>query len=247
MTLTSLEDIFDYVCTDADFTFLNSYFTSAQIVGVQNYLVDNRAAILDITNWDTQMVQKGYTEALNIIKHYAYAVSQTTTPFDMEQYTSDFMELVESAYTNELISLESALMINGTISTLYCSRTAWNYIQPDPYQCTRYILHGANMWYLADCQDDVVTILGNDNTIDFVGYPYIENSVVKRIYVYANLSYNLALTDFEEVMSTLNDGNYTNTVDEGTDGTNNYTLSLGSHHVLSATGYADYVYIDFEQ
>ena len=244
MALTSLEDMFDYMCT-TDINSLSDYFTASQIAEFQEYLAAVRTDVLDTVDWNTQMTMQGHGEELNIIKHYAYAVSQTTTPFDMEQYTSDFMQLVDDAYTNNQIPEESAILINGTISTLYCSKTAWNYIQPDPYQCTRYILHGANMWYLVESQEEAETILGNEH-IDFVGYPYIENGVIKRVYVYAGLSYNLTLSDFDDVMSILNSGEYINTVDVGSDGTNNYFFSLGSHPVLSATGYSEYVYIDFE-
>lgn len=244
MALTSLEDMFDYMCI-ANITSLSGYFTSSQIAELQAYLADNRTNILDSIDWSTQMIAQGYVDELNIIKHYAYMVSQTSIPFDMEQYTSDFMQLVDDAYTNNQISEKSALLINGTISTMYCSKTAWNYIQPDPYQCTRYILHGENMWYLADSQEEAEAIMNTEVSIDFVGYPYIENGVIKRVYIYANSSYNVALSG-SFMQSLLQDVTFANTSNVVWSNTGTYYISMGTFPIYPSSGYADYVYVDFE-
>lgn len=247
MELTSLEDRFDYICA-ANITSLSDYFTSSQIAEVQAYLADNRTYLLDSIDIYTQMITQVYVDELNIIKHYAYVVSQTTTPFDMEQYTSDFMQLVDDAYADNQISEESALIINGTISTMYCSYTAWNYIQPDPYQTTLYAVNTDDMWYFVR-REQLDAIIAGGDTINFVGYPYIDNDTLKRIYVYANNSYNVNYAN-DSVMQILFDGTvYENETSDWTA----YNLSLdnnpiptGYYPIYPAEGYDNYVYIDFE-
>lgn len=248
MALTSLEDMFDYICA-ANITSLSEYFTSSQITEVQSFLTDIQADVLDTADLSTRMIAQGYEDELNIIKHYAYAVSQTTAPFDMEQYTSDFMQLVDDAYTNNQISETSALIINGTISTMYCSKTAWNYIQPDPYQTTLYAVNTDDMWYFVR-REQLETIIASGDTINFVGYPYIDNDTLKRIYVYANNSYNVNYAN-DSVMQILFDGTvYENETSDWTA----YNLSLdnnpiptGYYPIYPAEGYDNYVYIDFEE
>lgn len=249
MELTTLADMYDYVCT-TNLTFLSGYFTYEQIVDIQAYLADNRTVILDTTNWSTQTVLQSHTDELNIIKHYAYVVSQTTTPFDMEQYTSDFMQLIDDAYTSDQIHEESALMINGTISTLYCSKTAWNYIQPDPYQTTQYIVNSDTAWYVVNSLNALTNVLGSDPSVNFVGYPYIDNDTLKRIYVHANNTYNMDYAN-DSVMHILFDGlTYENTVSRiSVYNMNLYNTAIptGYYSIYPAQGYDDYIYIEFEQ
>ena len=206
----------------------------------------------EITNFQLEekinMLSQEYTDEMNVIKYYAYVVSHETEPFDMYQYTRDYMMLVDEAYQNDFISEESALMVNGVISTLFCSKTAWNYIQPDPYQTTQYVVNTDDRWCILG-QDQLNTVLASGDTINFVGYPYFDNDTLKRIYVYANNAYNVNYAN-DSVMQILFDGlSYENTVSSVLcSGINLYNTSIptGSYPIYPAQGYDDYIYIDLQ-
>lgn len=242
----SLEDMFNYMCIEANCSSLNTQFTAQEISNVQAFLYQNKTFILaNQGNWEAQIG----SDEFNVIKHYAYVISQETEPFDMQRYTYDYMMLVDEAYQNNWISEESAIMINGTISTMYCSYTAWNYIQPDPYQTTLYAVNTDDMWYFVR-REQLDAIIASGDTINFVGYPYIDNDTLKRIYVYANNSYNVNYAN-DSVMQILFDGTvYENETSDWTA----YNLSLdnnpiptGYYPIYPAEGYDNYVYIDIEQ
>ena len=250
-TSTSLESLYESMCTTY-IESLNMYLDSAHIQPIQSSLLELESDILSFYGDDmSSMLSQEYPDEMNIIKHYAYEVSQALEPYDWKRYTRDYMMVVDNAYQNNLISEESALMINGAISTLYCSKTAWNYIQPDPMFTNKYIIHTNNSWILTNSDEHLDYILGSrTGDIDFIGYPYIEDGNIKRIYVYSESPYNMMLTDNEVLSSLYEDGIFTNTTNAIQYMDNNLTcqpIAIGSYPIHSAVGYDNYVYIDLEQ
>jgi len=246
--LTSMEDIYDYLCS-TNISSLSNYYTSQQVNDILTFMQQNEGYILtNQADWSNQLSELGYEAELNVIKHYAYEVSQALEPYDWKRYTRDYMMVVDNAYQNNLISEESALMINGAISTLYCSKTAWNYIQPDPMFTNKYIIHTNNSWILTNNYSNLMSLLALGH-VDFVGFPYIENGNIKRIYVYSESPYNMMLTDNEVLSSLYEESFYTNTTNTIQCMDNNLTcqpIANGSYPIYAATGYDNYVYIDLE-
>ena len=243
MALDSKEEMFEYIRT-ASLTTLTAHFTSEQVAEVLSYLADYQTT----HDWSSPMESADYSMELNVIKHYAYEVSQALEPYDWLHYTRDYMMVVDNAYQNNLISEGSALMINGTISTLYCSKTAWNYIQPDPMFTNKYIIHTNNSWILTNNYSNLMSLLALGH-VDFVGFPYIEDGNIKRIYVYSESPYNMMLTDNEVLSSLYEESFYTNTTNTIQCMDNNLTcqpIANGSYPIYAATGYDNYVYIDLE-
>ena len=244
MALDSKEEMFEYIRT-ASLTTLTAYFTSEQVAEVLSYLADYQTTL----DWSSPMESADYSMELNVIKHYAYEVSQALEPYDWLNYTRDYMMVVDNAYQNNLISEGSALMINGTISTLYCSKTAWNYIQPDPVFTDKYIIHSNDSWILTNNHEHLMLSLTSEY-VDFVGYPYIENDTIKRIYVHTESPYNMMFPDSEVLPYLYEDGIFTNTTNTIQCLDNNLTcqpIAIGSYPIHSAVGYDNYVYIDLEQ
>ena len=244
-TSTSIESLYESMCT-MDIESLNIYFDSAQILPIQSSLLELESDILSFYGDDmSAMLSQEYPDEMNIIKHYAYVVSHETEPFDMYQYTRDYMMLIDEAYQNDFISEESALMVNGAISTLFCSKAAWNYIQPDPFMTTRYVVNTDDEWYMANPENlEILLAIGTD--INFVGYPYIENDTIKRIYVYANNAYNREYANDSIIRTLLNGTNYENTVSDRINYYNAYLpISTNmTYPIYPAEGYDNYIYID---
>ena len=195
------------------------------------------------------MTLLGYEDEMSILKHYFYNISHVTIPLDIYSYTRDFMELVDNAYNNNIISETNAYLINGTISTFYCSKTAWNYIQPDPFFANTFVIRNGTTWQLTRDANLLMNVLHND-PVQFVGFPYIKNDTIKRIYVYANSPYNTMLLDNDMILSSLfEDEYYTNTATT-TQFMENYwacqPIATGCYPILPATGYTDYIFIDLE-
>lgn len=247
-TTVTLEDVLEYAYS-TNFTTLSTHFTPQQIMDVQAYFYENKTEVLSYFGESgLSILYQDNPEEMNIIKHYAFVLSQTTQFFDRFQYTMDFMNLIDYEYNNGSISKESAELINGTISTLYCSKTAWNYIQPNPFFTNKFIVCGNNSWYLTENQESLASLLSGLQDIGFVGYPYIDNDTVKRIYIYANSPENMNLQ--YNIASLLADETFTNTVDTVYNIDNNSNclpIATGIYPILPAAGYDDYVYIDLEQ
>lgn len=247
-TTTTLQDVLAYAYSTS-FTTLNTHFTPQQIMDVQAYFYENETDVLSYLGDDgPSMLCQDNPEEMSIIKHYAYVLTQSTEFFSRFQYTMDFMNLIDYAYNNESISKESAELINGTISTLYCSKTAWNYIQPNPFFTNQFIVCGNNSWYLTNNHENVMTLIGSSPDVAFVGYPCMDNDTIKRIYIYADspentdLQYNIYSLSTAEI--------FTNTVNAVTvmeNYRNCYPIATGNYPILPAAGYDDYFYIDLEQ
>lgn len=245
----TIESLYEYMYT-TDFTTLSTHYTTQQISEMQYYMMQYES---EVTNFQLEdniyMLSQEYPDEMNIIKHYAYEVSQALEPYDWLHYTRDYMMVVDNAYQNNLISEESALMINGAISTLYCSKTAWNYIQPDPVFTDKYIIHSNDSWILTNNHEHLMLLLESEH-VDFVGYPYIENDTIKRIYVHTESPYNMMFPDSEVLPYLYEDGIFTNTTNAIQYMDNNLTcqpIAIGSYPIHSAVGYDNYVYIDLEQ
>lgn len=249
-SITTLADIFEYAYS-TNFSTLSTHFTSQQISEVQTYLSGHETDILtDLENDAMTTLWLDYPDEMEIIKHYAFVLTQTPTFFDRFQYTMDFMTNIYSAYQSELISEESALIINGTISTFYCSKTAWNYIQPDPFFTNEFIICGNNAWYLTNNLDNLQLLLSGDQNINFIGYPYISNDTIKRIYVYADCPFNTTLLNSSSLMSLFNNTTFTNTITAVSimeNYRNCYPIATGNYPIYPATEYEDYVFIDLEE
>ena len=250
--ISTLSDIFEYAYSTnfSTLSTLSTHYTPQQILGVQAYLNTYETDILsDLEDDEMTTLWQDYPDEMEVIKHYAFVLTQTTTFFDRFQYTMDFMTNVHLAYQSELISEESALMINGTISTFYCSKTAWNYIQPDPFFANEFIICGNNTWYLTDSQSQLQLLLGSNPDINFIGYPYISNDTIRRIYVYADSPLNATLQNNNTFISLFNNTTFTNaitTVSVIDNYRNCASIATGNYPIYPAAGYEDYVFIDLE-
>ena len=111
------EELYEYMCT-ADFATLNAHFTAQQIRIVRSGLMDYAEALAYQGNDIEAVLLSGYPEEVEIINHYVNAVARTAGPFDRQRYTHDYMRLVDKACRANWISEESAILINGTISSL---------------------------------------------------------------------------------------------------------------------------------
>lgn len=247
-TFNTMDALLEYVCTN-NFTTLSTHYTSQLISVIQAYLYDNATDILSYTG-DSGIALLGqeYPDEMDVIKHYAFVMTQSTTFFNRYQYTMDFMNIIDYMYQNESISEESALLINGTISTMYCSKTAWNYIQPDPFWVNNYIVCGNNSWYMTNNHEALSLLIGTSPDITFVGYPYMDSDTIKRIYIYAESPENVSLQN--SIHSLLSDEVFTNTINSVTileNYRNCNPIETGIYPVLPAAGYDDYFYIDLEQ
>lgn len=242
VSCTSLEDMYCYMYSNSFNTF-NNYCTSAQWNTIQTCLCYHQTDILSQQNLNSLVSSDEFC----IIKHYAYTVSQTTEPFNIEQYTYDFMVLVDEAYQNDQISEESALLINGTISTMFCSKSSWNYIQPDPYQTTQYVVNTDSTWYILNGQNNLHALVSIGTNINFVGFPYVNNGTIKRIYIYTNSPYNTSYANDSILYTLLHNDIFLNTTNVVTNFSDLYIpLQVGYYPTYLAHGYDNYVYIDIE-
>lgn len=244
--INTLSELYDYVCY-ADFNTLNTLFTPQQISDVQTYLSENQTDIItDLEDNGMTTLWLGHPDEMEIIKHYAFVMTRPMF-FDRFQYTMDFMTIIDQAYQSQLLSEESAVIINGTISTFYCSKTAWNYIQPDPFFNTDFIIRTDNSWFLTNNQEHLQQLMISNGDINFVGYPYIENDTIKRIYVYANDPLN---TEYGQSDLILSLGEiFTNNISSISILDNNRTcapIAIGNYPIYPAAEYEDYIFIDLE-
>ena len=111
------EELYEYMCT-ADFATLNAHFTAQQIRIVRSGLMDYAEALAYQGNDIEAVLLSGCPEEVEIINHYVNAVARTAGPFERQRYTHDYMRLVDKACRANWISEESAILINGTISSL---------------------------------------------------------------------------------------------------------------------------------
>ena len=247
-TINTMDALLEYACTN-NFTTLSTHYTSQLISVIQAFLYDNATDILSHTgDSGIALLCQEYPDEMNIIRHYAYVMTQSTTFFNRFQYTVDFMNIIDYMYQTETISEESALLINGAISTMYCSKTAWNYNQPDPFWTNNYILYGNNSWYMTNNHEALSLLIGTSSDITFVGYPYMDGDTIKRIYIYADSPENISSQN--SISSLLADEVFTNTVNTVTvleNYRNCNPIETGSYPILPAAEYDDYFYIDLEQ
>lgn len=249
-SLTTLTEIFEYAYS-TNFSTLSGNFTPSQISEVQAFLMENETDIIyDLENNGITALQQMFPDEMEIIKHYVYVVSQSTEYFNRMQYTMDVMSLIDYASQNESISEERAILINGIISTLFCSKTGWNYIQPDPMWTNNYIIYTHSAWYITNNCEFIASLMNSNSDIQFFGHPYIENDSIKRIYVYGNSPYNIALENSYLFLSPLQDNaSFTNMTDSvcTTFDMGLVTIPINSYPIYPATGLNNYIYIDLEQ
>lgn len=244
--INTLSELYDYVCY-ADFNTLNTLFTPQQISDVQTYLSEHQTDIIaDLEDIEMTTLWLGHPDEMEIIKHYAFVMTRPMF-FDRFQYTMNYMTIIDQAYQSQLLSEESAMIINGTISTFYCSKTAWNYVQPDPFFNTDFIICTNNSWFLTNNQEHLQLLMSSYGDINFVGYPYIENDTIKRIYIYANDPLNTEYGHSDFILSLWEI--FTNNISSISILDNNRTcapIAIGNYPIYPAAEYEDYIFIDLE-
>ena len=87
------------------------------------------------------------------------------------------------------------------------------------------------------------------SSIDFVGYPYIVNDTIKRIYVYFSEPFN-AMQQGDRTTELFENQYFHNAIDSVTNSYGNVncsSITVGYYPIYQAEGLTDYIYIDLEE
>lgn len=99
-------------------------------------------------------------------------------------YICQYMQIIDDAYMHGELSEESALLVNGAVSTWYYSHCLWNYYIPLNGCASAYMLETADgEWYITSSLDKVHMMLVADSIIA-VGIPQIANGHITEIYFF---------------------------------------------------------------
>lgn len=102
-------------------------------------------------------------------------------------YICQYMQIIDDAYMRGELSEESALLVNGAVSTWYYSHCLWKYYIPLNGCASAYMIETANgEWYVTSSLDKVSVMLETDNVIA-VGIPQIADGHITEIYFFEDM------------------------------------------------------------
>lgn len=102
-------------------------------------------------------------------------------------YICQYMRIINDAYTRGELSEESALLVNGAVSTWYYSHRLWNYYIPLNGCASAYMLETEDgKWYITSSLDKVRVML-ETNHIIAVGIPQIIDGRIAEVYFFEDM------------------------------------------------------------